>query len=336
MQPRGQGQMDRLSAFELDVLERICPGGVSTDEDLSSISQWKIGGRADLVLRPSNASEVARLRQYFTARGVAPLVIGSTTNLLFDDAGLRVPCIRIGSRMADLEIAETDVYAGAGYWVPLLARKLMDAGLTGLEHMCGIPGTLGGLICMNGGSQRKGIGSHVVAVDSVNAEGIIRTRYQNDLDFSYRHSIFQDADEIVTGVHLRLERGARADIRKEMLDILVSRSRKFPRKLPSCGSTFVSDPVLYKDYGPPGAIIERLGFKGYRVGGAEVSPVHANFIVNVGDASAQDILAVIRDINEKVKWQTGREMLAEVRYVRPDGVVVPASKEASTFDRRPT
>lgn len=317
--------MDDVTPFDLAALERICPGGVTTGEDLSRLSQWKVGGTADLVLRPQSAEEVGALRQYFAARGVTPVVIGSTTNLLFADAGLRVPCIRIGSRMAQLEIDGADVRVGAGYWVPFLARKLMQAELTGLEHICGIPGTLGGLICMNGGSQRKGIGSHVVTVDSVDAAGRIRRRTQDELCFAYRHSIFHDADEIITGVHLRLTPGRRAEIRREMLAILVSRSRKFPRKLPNCGSTFVSDPALYADYGPPGAIIEGLGFKGYRVGGAEVSHVHANFVINTGGATAQDILTVIHDINEKVERQTGRALLAEVRYVRPDGRSVPAS-----------
>ena len=134
-----------------------------------------------------------------------------------------------------------------------------------------------------------------------------------------------EPSEIITGAHLRLAHRERAAIRREMLEILVSRSRKFPRKLPNCGSTFVSDPALYADYGPPGAIIEGLGFKGYQVGGAQVSPLHANFVVNTGGATAQDILLVIRDINIAVKEKTGRALLAEVRFVHPDGRTAPAS-----------
>lgn len=312
----------------LAALERICPGGVTTEENLSQLSQWKVGGTADLVLRPGSTQEVAALRAHFAALGITPLVIGSTTNLLFSDEGLRVPCICIGSRMAALEIDGGDVRVGAGHWVPHLARRLMQAGLTGLEHTSGIPGTLGGLVCMNGGSQRKGVGDHVVRVDSVDAQGSIRTRCQAELGFSYRNSIFHEAGEIITSTQLRLAHGNPAEIRREMLRILVSRSRKFPRKQPNCGSTFVSDPALYVKYGPPGAIIERLGFKGYKVGGAEVSNQHANFIVNTGQATAHDILTVIRNINVAVEQNTGRALLAEVRYVRPDGTTAPANEVA--------
>lgn len=328
--------MVRLTPKTLVALERICPGGVTIGEDLSQLSQWQVGGPADLMLRPGSVQEVAALRRYFADQGVTPLVIGSTTNLLFSDAGLRVPCIRIGSRLATLKIDGCDVRVGAGHWVPFLARRLMQAGLSGLEHTSGIPGTLGGLICMNGGSQRKCIGSHVVCVDSVDAAGRLRTRTQAELAFSYRHSVFHNAGEIITGAHLRLERGDLAAIRREMLEILVSRSRKFPRKLPNCGSTFVSDPELYADYGPPGAIIEGLGFKGYRVGGAQVSPLHANFVVNTGGATARDILRVISDINTAVEHKTGRPLLAEVRFVHPDGRTASASAVARDLDNLAT
>ena len=317
--------MVRVTPDILTALERICPGGVTTNESLSDLSQWRVGGIASLVLRPCSAREVAGLLCFFAASGVTPLVIGSTSNLLFSDEGLHVPCICIGQRLAWLHIDGHNLRVGAGYWMPFLARRLMQAGLSGLEHTCGIPGTVGGLVCMNGGSQRKGIGSHVISVDSVDASGQMRRRKHDELDFSYRHSVFHDAREIITGAHLQMEPGDRDVIRREMLRILSSRRRKFPRKLPNCGSIFVSDPELYTDYGPPGAIIEGLGFKGYRVGGAQVSTLHANFVVNTGGATAREILMVIRNVNAAVEKKTGRELLAEVRYVHPDGRTAPAS-----------
>lgn len=317
--------MDRLSSPSLAALERICPGGVSTGEDLSRLSQWKIGGRADLVLRPSCAREVAALRVYFAHLGVRPLVIGSTTNLLFADEGLRVPCISIGSRMAALKIDGVDVRVGAGYWVPFLARKLMQAGLMGLEHTCGIPGTLGGLICMNGGSQRKGIGSSVLEVESVGADGTIACRSAPECEFAYRQSLFQRVDEVVTSVRLRLEERSPVEMRREMLNILTVRSRKFPRKLPNCGSVFLSDPAMYAEHGPPGAIIEKLGYKGRVWGGAQVSPRHANFIVNVGGATSADVLGLIREISSAAERELGAALRAEVRYVAADGKSYPAT-----------
>ena len=324
--------MGRLSSDDICELSVLCPDGVCCDVDLSALSQWRIGGRADLVLSPSSTEEVSALMRWFNARNINPVVVGLTSNLLFDDSGLRVPCIHIGPRMADVRMTNAEVKVGAGIWVPALARRLMHAGLTGLEHICGIPGTLGGLICMNGGSQRKGVGSCVMTVSSVDSEGRIRTRGGTELGFSYRRSIFHEIREIITEAHLSLEHGDRRAIRLEMLDILVSRSQKFPRKQPNCGSTFVSDPALYEVYGPPGAIIEKLGLKGYRFGGAEVSSIHANFVVNTGTATARDILTVIRDINSAVQKKTGRTLLAEVQYVAPDGTTEPASQVAQRLD----
>ena len=201
----------------------------------------------------------------------------------------------------------------------------MQAGLTGIERTCGIPGTLGGLICMNGGSQRHGIGEVIVSVTSVDAEGAIRHRSREDCAFAYRHSVFQSNNEVIAGAMLRLEPAAdRGAVRREMLEILGSRRRKFPQKEPNCGSVFVSNPAMYAEYGPPGAMIERLGFKECRVGGAMVSPHHANFIVNVGNATAIDVLSLIAKIKVAVLADTGYAMEVEARFVTVEGEILPA------------
>ncbi|PTB88102.1 UDP-N-acetylenolpyruvoylglucosamine reductase, partial [Pseudidiomarina aestuarii] len=125
--------------------------------------------------------------------------------------------------------------------------------------------------------------------------------------------------ELITGATLLLQSGSSLHIRKEMKEILRSRSRKFPRKLPNCGSVFVSDPEMYKEHGPPGSIIEKLGFKGRMRGGAVVSPLHANFIVNTGRASSNDVLMLIREISRTAQRDLGAPLRAEVRYIAPDG-----------------
>lgn len=259
------------------------------------------------------------------------VVVGLTSNLLFADEGLRVPCLQLGPRMGDVAIKHTNVYAQAGAWVPGLACKLMQAGLTGGEHTCGIPGTLGGLICMNGGSQRKGIGSSVVAVESVDQVGTHRVRSAKNCDFAYRQSVFQNNNEVITSAHLRFALGERAAIRSDMRAILAERRKKFPRKEPNCGSVFKSDPAMYAEIGPPGNVIERLGFKGMRVGGAEISPEHANFIVNKGGARAQDVLALIAAIHNGVRSATGYLMQAEGYYVSVSGTVIPLDRAAREY-----
>ncbi len=316
--------MDRLSAGDLAELAALCPGGVRRNVDLAAISQWRIGGRADLLLCPASASEVAALMRWFTARGLRPVVIGLTSNLLFDDAGLHVPCIQIGARMGDIGITATKVEVGAGAWVPGLARRLMQAGLGGAEHICGIPGTLGGLICMNGGSQRKGIGSAVLSVETVSPTGAVRRYSAADCGFGYRRSIFQTNGAVITRCQLHFTPRPCAVIRAEMRAILADRRAKFPRKQPNCGSVFKSNPALYAEIGPPGAIIERLGFKGQRIGGAQVSPRHANFIVNTGGATARDVLHLVARIRAAVAQATGHLLQAEPFFLRADGQMLPA------------
>lgn len=316
--------MDSLTDADIEELSALCSGGLVRNADLSSISRWRIGGLADLILRPCSSEEVSSLVQWFKRRSIKPVVIGLTTNLLFDDAGLRTPCIQIAHQMGKIDIVGHQVKAQAGVWVPGLARRMMRNGLSGAEHICGIPGTLGGLICMNGGSQRKGIGDNTILVESVDESGRLRTRPAEECDFRYRHSIFQSNCEIVTGATLSYTNRDPASIRAEMRAILSDRRQKFPRKQPNCGSVFKSNPEMYTEIGPPGAAIEKLGFKGRRIGKAIVSPKHANFIVNEGGAKAADVLGLIRAIRTGVEAKTGYVMDVEVYFVSPTGEMHPA------------
>lgn len=305
-------------------LERICPGGVAQNVSLARISRWQIGGPADVIVRPRNIEQLARLRAFLTGAALDHVVIGATSNLLFADSGLRAICVQIGLDFAPLSASGTTITAGAGVWVPGLARRAMQAGLEGIEHTCGIPGTLGGLVCMNGGSQRRGIGEAVVSVVSVDAAGGIHTRDKAACGFAYRRSVFQDNGEIVASAVLDLAPGDGRQIRQRMLKIMGDRRGKFPQKIPNCGSVFVSNPAMYAEYGPPGAVIEKLGFKGRVAGGAQVSPQHANFIVNTGSATAAEVVSLIVAIKSAVQQQTGYAMEVEARYVHPDGTMVPA------------
>lgn len=318
--------MGRLTPHNLAELESLCPGGIARNVSLAAISQWGIGGEADVLLRPSTSQQLADLRLWFHRHQLKHLVIGATSNLLFSDAGLRVPCIQIGHHLSRVSIEKNTVHAQAGVWVPSLARQLMLSGLTGGEHICGIPGTLGGLVCMNGGSQRKGIGSHVHRVESVDVAGNVVHRTGSECHFAYRSSVYQTNNEVITSVTLKFDDGQPKLIRQEMLAILADRSRKFPRKLPNCGSVFKSNPAMYAEVGAPGTIIEKLGFKGYRIGDAFVSPMHANFIVHEGHGLAKDVLALIHEISEKVFSETGYRMDVEVIYVTPDGDFLPADQ----------
>lgn len=321
--------MPQLTKAQLAELASLCPSGVECNVSLSELSRWRIGGSADVFLRPSSSAEVSSLMKWFYNRNIQPVVIGLTSNLLFDDDGLRVPCIQIGPRMSKISVDGCIVNSMAGVWVPGFARRVMLHDLSGVEHICGIPGALGGLVCMNGGSQRKGVGSSIVLVESVDAKGVVRVRTTKECEFGYRKSIYQSNLEVITGVQLKLAQRQRQQVRSDMRRILAERRKKFPRKLPNCGSVFKSDPQMYSSVGPPGAVIERLGLKGQRVGLAMVSEQHANFIVNEGGATAKDVIQLISYIAREVESRTGFRLQSEPFFVRSDGKVLPADSVAN-------
>lgn len=305
-------------------IESVAPGSVRRDVDLAALSRWRIGGRADIVVEPRDAEEVASVIWLLDTMGERCVIVGDSSNLLFDDAGLRAPLLRIGRKLADFRIDGDIVTAGGGIWVPGFVRRTINAGLGGCVHATGIPGTLGGLVAMNGGSQRKGIGDRLLSVDVADACGSVRTLTRADCAFAYRRSAMQTMNAAVVAARFRLVPADPADLRREALDILAERRRKFPKALPNCGSVFLSDPAMYARIGPPGQAIEALGLKGLRCGGAEISPLHANFIVNRGGARSADVLALIATMRRAVLVATGYAMDCEVRHVASDGHIRPA------------
>ncbi len=296
------------------------------DAPLAEHSSWQIGGPADLLLQPENADHVASVVRFANNRRIPLIVIGQGTNLLFDDAGLRGIVLKLGHNLSRIAISNHRITAEAGAWVPGLARKAMQAGLSGLEHTIGIPGTIGGLVLMNGGSQRKGIGDNVRRVWIVDPEGRLLELSREECSFSYRQSALQGTGAVVVKVELECEREQPQRIRRTMLEDLRERRCKFPRKEPNCGSVFLSTSEMHASVGPPGKIIEGAGLKGMRVGNAEVSQQHANFIVNRNGATSEDVLGLIAHIRQVVHEKIGFELCCEVRYVSPDGEILPAHR----------
>jgi UDP-N-acetylmuramate dehydrogenase len=309
---------------QLEHLAGLDIGEVRFDAPLTAHTSWQIGGPADLLVEPAKVSQVAVVVAFAHDHEIPLLVIGQGTNLLFDDAGLRGIVLKLGQNLASVSISNNRITAEAGAWVPGLARQAMRAGLAGLEHTIGIPGTIGGLVLMNGGSQRKGIGDNVRRVWIVNREGGQSELSREECVFAYRQSALQGTGSVVVKVELECKHEQPWRIRHLMLDDLRERRRKFPRKIPNCGSVFLSTSEMHATVGPPGKVIEDAGLKGTRIGGAEVSRQHANFIVNCNDASAKDILSLIAHIRQVVQERIGFELCCEVRYVSPAGEIMPA------------
>ncbi len=300
------------------VLQQQFPNAVRFDEPLAPYSWWRIGGKADALIEIQSEEQLAHVLKSLQSHKLAWCLIGRGTNLLFDDAGFRGCVLRLGNGLSDMSFEDDRLTAQAGCWTPGVALTCARRGLSGIEHTIGIPASFGGLICMNGGSQRKGIGDITESVTTLDPEGNRHTYSREDCAFSYRHSRFQDSGEIVVSATLRFPaHRPYTEQRPELLSILRERNRKFPRKLPSCGSVFKSSPELFSAYGPPGKIIEDMGFKGKTCGNIQVSPRHANFIVNKGGGSSADVLALVNEIRASVRDKTGLTMHPEFRYVHP-------------------
>lgn len=304
------------------VLASICPGHVTRYGDLRNLSRWKIGGFCQWLVEPQSVEQMAKLLGFFHNEGVPHIVIGDGSNLLFDSEGLDSVVVKVGKGLSDFRVDGNSVFSQAGIWVPRLARIIAQSGLIGIQHTIGIPGTLGGLVCMNGGSQRKGIGDNVIRVVAVSPEGEVKTFRHIDCMFDYRESVFQTNRHIIVEVEMEFPEGEYQLSRKEMLKIMRSRRERFPLKLPNCGSVFVSNPKMYEVIGPPGKAIEDCGLKGFRVGGAQFSPSHANFIVNNGDAKSSDVLDLINKARTIVYQRTGYKMDTEVLYVSRQGQLI--------------
>ena len=258
--------------------------------NLAQISSWNTGGIAPLVFYPKSSNELSLLIQFLKRKKKPYLTVGSTSNLLFDDRNPEYILVKNGPYISNVTVGDrpNTLVCDSGHSVPWLCYKLACRGLSGIEHCSGIPGTLGGLIYMNGGSMRRSLSENIEWVEILNVDGEVERLSVDECGFSRRRSIFQVANNemliLRTCLHF-LEREP-VQIKREIFDIMRSRRAKFPLDKPNCGSVFVSDPKIYDELGPPGAIIERQGLKGLSFGGASISRKHANFIVNDSGAKS--------------------------------------------------
>lgn len=305
-------------------LKNICPDGIKQNISLKNLSRWKIGGDADCLVFPQTEAQLLDIVRLCNETNNAYVVLGGTTNLLFSDRGLKVLGIVLTNLYGNINIKNDCVNVQAGRWVPSLARTVGNNGLSGLEHIIGIPGTVGGLVCMNGGSLRNSIGDNIDSVRFIDDNANIKILKQDACGFKYRDSIFQNSRWIITEVSLKFFKKDKPEsIRATMLKILRQRRSKFPLKLPNCGSVFVSDPAMYEEFGPPGMVIEKCGLKGWQEGGVKISDQHANFIVNVNHGTAQNVIKLIEYIRDQAYAKLGANLRCEVRFVDEFGRITP-------------
>lgn len=283
---------------------------VKFSEEMKNHTTFKIGGAADIFVNASGADEIRNVLNWCRETDTPCMVMGNGSNMLVGDQGIRGVVIRVGNKMADCRIDGETVYAEAGILMSALAKKILDAKLTGFEFASGIPGTLGGGIYMNAGAYGGELKDIIEEVTYIDKDNNIRTAPNSELDFGYRHSMFETGEYVILSCKMKLEKGNYEEIKAQMADYTKRRNDKQPVSMPSAGSTFKRPEGYFA-----GKLIQDAGLMGYSVGGAQVSEKHAGFVVNTGGATARDVLDLIEHIQKTVLEKFGVRLEAEVRLI---------------------
>ncbi|OGW16829.1 MAG: UDP-N-acetylenolpyruvoylglucosamine reductase [Nitrospinae bacterium RIFCSPLOWO2_12_FULL_47_7] len=293
-------------------------GEVLYNEPLSKHTSFRIGGPAEIFILPKDHRD---LQTIFKHKGNIPLfALGEGTNLLVRDGGIKgiVVCLREGFKSIEGPVfstskdgRETGVFkVGSGVKLSYLAKYAARFGLSGVEGLAGIPGSLGGALIMNAGAEGTEIGAVVRNITRITTTGEVQIIKRDDLEFHYRRTVFPPGDGIIVEAELELQKGDTNQIYETIDRHLSKRSLKQPLTLPNSGSIFKNPPGDIA-----GSLIESAGLKGFCIGDAGVSIKHANFIVNKGNASARDVLRLIEHVRNVVKEKTGKELETEIVVV---------------------
>ena len=283
---------------------------IKEHELLSKYTTWRIGGPAKVMYQPKNQVELAQLLSELHNAKQEFYVLGGGSNLLAADQGTELAVINTSSGLVNLNIENGIIRVEAGVPLPLLAYRAAEAGLSGLEFASGIPGTVGGAVVMNAGAyggQIADVLQEVVCYDYKGERVVLTTE---ECCFAYRQSRFKhDKALVVAEVVFSLTQGSMTEIKAVMQQRQAERKLKQPLEYPNAGSVF-KNPLGHS----AGQLIEAVGAKGWRVGDAAVSEKHANFIVNLGQATQQDVVALVQKIKETVKMQFEIELEEEFIY----------------------
>jgi UDP-N-acetylmuramate dehydrogenase len=296
-------------------LEDLVGERAEFDVSLSRHTSLRIGGPADALVTPGDRDELAQVLALCEAHRLPRTILGAGFNVLVRETGIRGVVLRLKKLRSIERASEGAIAVEAGASHATITRYCIENGLTGLEFGAGIPGTLGGWLTMNAGIGVREMKDVVLEIECVDAAGThFEVIPRSALDFQYRSLANLAPGSILTRAWLAVEARERAKVQSEIDRLLAHRQETQPTDIPSCGSVFRNPPGDHA-----GRLIESVGLKGLRVGGAEISTVHANFIVNRGGATADDVLALIDQARSSVHSATGIQLETEVRIFGEEG-----------------
>ena len=276
-------------------------------EPMKKHTSFRIGGPADLMALPQAEAELDALLQKAAEYKVPVTLIGNGSNLLVRDKGIRGLVIKLGNMLSEITACGDTITFGSGVSLAMASRKAAELSLSGMEFAVGIPGSIGGAVYMNAGAYDGDMSKVVTSVRVMDRAGKVSELEAAKLDFGYRHTALQGSGLIVVAVTVKLTPGDKEAINTKMADFSNRRLTKQPLEFPSAGSMFKRPPGYFA-----GTLIDQTGLKGYTVGGAQVSTKHAGFVVNIGNATASDVLQLISDVQDKVFAAHGVHLEPEV------------------------
>lgn len=298
-----------MSPIELKLRSIICdPGRIRRDEPLKKHTTFRIGGPADFFLEVNDRQELSRVLALASQEGMPVYILGNGSNLLVSDEGVRGFVMVLSGEFNQYKVEGSIVRAGGGYNLPKLATQVMKQGLGGIEFACAIPGTVGAGLVINAGAHGGELAQVVTEATVVWGDGRTERLTPDQIGFRYRSSNLQRSSAIVVEVVMALHPREKEEMQKAVQHLLERRRTTQPLHQPNAGSIFMNPPGEFA-----GRLIEQAGLKGLREGEAQISEKHANFIVNLGGASAKDVLILMDRVRTTVQERFGVRLEAEVK-----------------------
>ena len=302
--------IETISLLFNSAIEMGCKAYI--DEELCNHISFKVGGPCPLLIEPKNEKQLTGILKLIKETQTPYTILGNGTNVLVLDEGLDKVVVKIGDEMTSLSLEGDDVICcSAGTKVVTLCKFALENSLSGLEFAYGIPGTCGGAVFMNAGAYGGEVKDVISEITYLTPDLELKTMPVEEAKLSYRHSIFKENGCIVVSAKFKMKKAPKEEIKTAMNDYLSRRKDKQPLEYPSAGSTFKRPEGYFA-----GALIEQCGFKGKSLGGAQISDKHAGFLINKDNATAKDILDLIKLTQETVKKETGVTLEPEVIILR--------------------
>lgn len=300
-----------ISEAVIEALKNFVPEeNICLQEPMAGHTTFRIGGPADCFLELENEEQLKKVQHYLRLVDIPWFVLGNGSNLLVSDRGFAGVVLQVGKKMENITVEGCRIIAQAGAAMAQVAKAASEHGLTGLEFASGIPGTVGGGVVMNAGAYGGELSQVVTRVAVLDKEGERMELDNATMEFGYRTSTIKNNPFIVTEVEFCLKAGDKEQIRATMEELAARRRAKQPLEYPSAGSTFKRPAGHFA-----GQLIMEAGLRGFQIGGARVSDKHCGFVINTGNATAQDVRDVICEVQERVKERFHVSLETEVLFL---------------------